>query len=225
MSNGINNMIVVGLSDIHGQTSYIDRISSDLCQAGLAVLAGDITHFEGISKAETVVDAVLTHCKRLLAVSGNCDKPGLDQWLINRGQGLHAMLKVIDGIAFAGLGGSVFTPFNTPNEYSEARAGQFLERAVLGLAPDTPLVLVSHQPPTGTACDRIRSGKHVGSRMLRKFIESRRPIACFSGHIHESVAIDHIGNTVIVNPGPFWRGRYAYAKIENKTVDMEIRSF
>jgi len=218
-------MIIVGLSDIHGQSSYVNRIAADLGQAGMALLAGDITHFEGISKAEAVLNSVLNHCSDLFAVSGNCDKPDLDQWLIKRGQGLHAMFKVIDGIAFAGLGGSVFTPFNTPNEYSEARAGQFLEKAVLGLAPDTPLVLLSHQPPADTACDRIRSGKHVGSRMLRKFIESRRPIACFTGHIHESVAIDHIGNTVIVNPGPFWRGRYAYAKIKNKTVKMEIRSF
>jgi Icc-related predicted phosphoesterase len=36
---------------------------------------------------------------------------------------------------------------------------------------------------------------------------------CFTGHIHEGIGIDRIGRTVIVNPGPFRSGHYAYAEI------------
>ncbi|MFW6011211.1 MAG: metallophosphoesterase family protein [Desulfosalsimonas sp.] len=161
---------------------------------------------------------------RVLAVPGNCDHPDVDQWLDKEGINLHPKCLITDDICFAGLGGSIYTPFNTPFEYPDSQARRYLSEAAEGLSKGKPYVLVSHQPPADTSCDRLRDGRHVGSRELRSFIETRRPLVCFTGHIHESVAVDQIGGTWIVNPGPLWRGHYAYAHINSRQAAVEIRS-
>lgn len=216
-------MIVVGLTDIHSQTAGIHRMRAELTAADVAVLVGDITNFGKADDVERVVSAVRQHNGRLLAVSGNCDYTEVDRYLDENGLDLHAKGRTIDGIRFVGLGGSMITPFNTPNEYTEAELQHFLESAVSHVPPDGPMVLVAHQPPIDTACDRIRSGQHVGSRAVRAFIEKHQPLVCFTGHIHEAVAIDTIGKTQVVNSGQLGRGRYAYARIENGSAWVEIR--
>jgi uncharacterized protein len=45
-------------------------------------------------------------------------------------------------------------------------------------------------------------------------------LICFTGHIHESRAIDRIGASLIVNPGPLGGGWLAKASI----VDGEVRA-
>ena len=54
------------------------------------------------------------------------------------------------------------------------------------------------------------------------FIERARPALCLTGHIHESAGTDRIGDTVIVNPGPFRHGRYAMCTLENGSVTCTI---
>ncbi len=36
----------------------------------------------------------------------------------------------------------------------------------------------------------VRGGRHVGSAAVRRFIERHRPLACFTGHIHEAAGMD-----------------------------------
>ena len=68
--------------------------------------------------------------------------------------------------------------------------------------------MICHTPPFDTKCDRILSGKPVGSTAARRFIEEVKPDVCISGHIHESAAVDWIGTTQIFNAGPFKGGGY-----------------
>ena len=67
-------------------------------------------------------------------------------------------------------------------------------------------ILCPHAPPLGTACDRLRSGAHVGSAALRRLIEEEQPDLVLCGHIHESRGEDAIGVSRIVNPGPVTSG-------------------
>lgn len=216
-------MIVIGLSDVHGDTAFIRKMGDVLSRADLVLLAGDITHFAHASQAKRVVEAVCRYNSCVLAVPGNCDHPDVDKWLTREEINLHPESRIKENLGFAGLGGSIYTPFNTPFEYSESQAARFLSEAAAGLPENKPFVLVSHQPPSNTDCDRLRSGKHVGSRELRRFIETRQPLVCFTGHIHEAVATDRIGRTWIINPGPLWRGSYAYAEINAQKAFVEIR--
>lgn len=217
-------MVVIGLSDIHGNTAITEKIGGVLVGADVVVLAGDITHFGHAPRARKVVEAVRRFAGCVLAVPGNCDYPDIDAWLEQEGINLHPGCSVLDGIGFAGLGGSVYTPFNTPFEYSEAEARSFLSASAAGLPENMPFVMVSHQPPANTVCDRIRGGRHVGSLALREFIELKQPMVCFTGHIHESVGTDRIGDTWIINPGPLWRGHYAYAEINGRQASVKVCS-
>ncbi|MBS3731877.1 MAG: metallophosphoesterase family protein [Desulfobacterales bacterium] len=217
-------MIVIGLSDIHGQTAAMDRLGKILQKADVVVLAGDITNFGNARHAGRVVESVRRYAGCVLGVPGNCDYPGVAAYLDQEGMNLHAKSRVIVDIGFAGLGGSLFTPFHTPNEHSETEIRRFLSGAAAGLPENLPFVLVSHQPPINTNCDRIRSGKHVGSRVLWEFIETRQPLVCITGHIHESVDTDRIGDTMIINPGRFGKGRYAFVEIRDEITFAEVRS-
>jgi len=67
-------------------------------------------------------------------------------------------------------------------------------------------VYVMHSPPWGTNLDVIPGGHFVGSRSIRKFIESFQPILTLHGHIHEAPRLsgkyaDRIDRTLCVNPG------------------------
>jgi Icc-related predicted phosphoesterase len=42
---------------------------------------------------------------------------------------------------------------------------------------------------------------NVGSTSVRKAIEKYQPLLGLHGHIHESKAVEKIGNTICVNPG------------------------
>ena len=86
------------------------------------------------------------------------------------------------------------------------------------------MVLITHQPPRETRNDLARGG-HVGSHSIRCFIEQHQPLICFTGHIHEGVGVDTIGETKIVNPGPLRHGGYAVAEITGGQVGaLEIRN-
>src|SRR5262249_52357671 len=57
---------------------------------------------------------------------------------------------------------------------------------VAGLPPRADTIYVLHPPPRDTACDVISTRQHVGSRAIRRFVESEQPPLVLSGHIHES---------------------------------------
>ena len=220
-------MIIIGLTDVHGGLAAIERMGNIIGSADVVLFVGDITNFGKAPETAQVVAPVIQAAKKTLAVSGNCDYPEVDAYLNRQGVNLHGRGEMLDGIGFVGLGGSLITPFGTPNEYSESQLEEYLSRGIADLPErtDTPLVLVSHQPPIRTQCDRIATGAHVGSEAVRRFIEARQPLVCFTGHIHESKAVDTIGPTHIINPGMLTHGHYAYAEISGQGVEvLEIRS-
>ncbi len=215
-------MIIVALADMHGNTHHLEKIAHDLRAADVTLLVGDLATFRHDAAVE-VVEAVRAYNERLLAVPGNCDAPSLGDYLTQEGINLDGRTAVIDDVAFVGLGGSLPCPIATPNEYSEEELEATLQRALDDLPSDMPHVLVSHQPPFDTTTDLANAGEHVGSRAVRSAIARLQPLVCFTGHIHEGRGTDSIGNTRIVNPGPFWQGTYAYAEIDDGVELLEIR--
>jgi uncharacterized protein len=218
-------MIIIALADMHGDVSFIETVFREAQTIDLVLLLGDITNFGRKEAIKKVVTAVLPHCRRLLAVPGNCDYPEVEDRLAQEGLSLHRRHAVIDGIGFAGAGLSLPCPGRTPGEISEQDFRQYLAEAAAGFPEETPMVLLTHEPPFDTAADLAFTGEHVGSHAIRDFIEIFRPMVCFTGHIHEAAGIDRIGLTSIINPGPLRRGGYAYAEIERDGVRaLEIRN-
>ena len=72
---------------------------------------------------------------------------------------------------------------------------------------------MTHNPPHGVRTDKVAPLVHVGSKLIREFIEEKKPILAISGHIHEAFGIDSIGQTLLLNPGALCDGRFATVEI------------
>jgi Icc-related predicted phosphoesterase len=214
---------IVSLTDIHGRIGAVPQIAAELESADLVILPGDLTTFGKRDEAERIVNAVRTHNPNILAVMGNCDHAEVEQYLTEEGYCIHRTHQQVNGVVFAGLGGSLKCPIPTLNEWTEEQVADHLDAAMQGVPPDLPLVLVSHQPARDTVTDLAGNGAHVGSTAVRAFIERRKPLLCLSGHIHEAQGTDRIGSTILVNPGPFMEGRYVVVNITGDQCHVDIR--
>lgn len=216
-------MKLVALTDIHGNRGMAKRLAEHLKKEkpDALIIAGDVTNFSGAEVARKVLEPLLETCVPILAVHGNCDGRDMPELLEELGIGIHNKRRELNGIGFVGIGGSNITPFNTVWELTEDEIREILER---NYRPGD--VIVSHAPPKDTKADRVHSGLHVGSSALREFIEDNQPPLVITGHIHEGRSVDRVGETVIVNPGPLFRGYYAAIGLnaeEKKVENVELK--
>ncbi len=203
----------------------INKIGRELMEADLVLVAGDITTFGDDRQAQNVIDALRNYNTNLLTVPGNCDPPAVDLYLRRLDINLDNNWREINGYLFWGLGGALPAPGHTPNELTEEQFDKILERVRSQILPTQKLILLVHQPPFGTIADRLSANNHVGSKVLRQFVEEVQPIAYFTGHIHEGQGIDSIGRTVVVNPGPLRSGGYAVAQLHGEQIEVEIKQW
>ncbi|MFO7657994.1 MAG: metallophosphoesterase family protein [Bacteroidales bacterium] len=217
-------MEIIAFSDIHGQTDSFDKISGSIKSADLIVIAGDITHFGFEKDARAVLEIIAQYNNQILVVPGNCDNTAVVKYLCGQEWNLHNEVKNINGYTFIGLGGSLPCPGKTPLEYSEKEYSLHIASIEGKISAETQKILITHQPPVNTINDQVVSGQHVGSSVIRGFIESLQPLITFTGHIHEGIGIDTIGKSKVINPGPLREGNYAYAKIlDGQIIDLDIR--
>jgi Icc-related predicted phosphoesterase len=83
-----------------------------------------------------------------------------------------------------------------------------IEEDLLSVSFDDPghSICVFHCPPYDTGLDTLHTGKPIGSKAIRGFLERTRPLVSLHGHIHESpymsgVYRTHINGCLAVNPG------------------------
>ena len=199
-------MKIIAISDIHDNYSAIKDLGKEFSDADLIIISGDITHFGKEKDAKKIICEFEQYNKKILAVSGNCDKKGVGEYLEEKDISLHKKIKNIPdlNLTIAGFGGSTTTPVPTPNTCPENDYKKYLEAVEI-----TPDIFVVHQPPLNTIADIVPGGKHVGSLAVREFIDKKQPALCICGHIHESRGKEYYGKTLVVNPGPFKDGFYA----------------
>ncbi|HYA35723.1 MAG TPA: metallophosphoesterase [Candidatus Binataceae bacterium] len=215
-------MKIVSFGDVHMATRNLARMGDILRDTDLIIISGDLTNFGGVDDARKVLDDVRAACSRVLAMPGNLDQPEVFPFLEKEGIALHGHGLVVDGLAIFGCGGSTVTPFRTPSEFTEEEVYAALQKGYDEVAGRNPALMVCHTPPFDTKCDRIASGKAVGSIAARKFIEEHQPAACISGHIHESAGVDTIGVTKVFNAGPFKGGGYIVVEFDGKALDARL---
>jgi len=212
----INSMNIIALTDIHSRTGILHSLSAKLKSADLIILCGDITHFGHSNDAALIIEELSAINPNIVAVTGNCDHPDSEQYLVDKGYSVFGKVRNIGGVSFFGIGGSLPCPGHTPNEYAEEEYEAIL--ADICFPKNEPVIMVSHQPPFNTLNDAVPVNNHVGSRSIRNFIARVNPLICFTGHIHEGIGIDFIGKSAIVNPGPAFTGGYAFAAIDGNIV-------
>jgi len=214
------------LSDAHGKVDLVKKIL-ELNEVDVVVFAGDIAPYGAIHRAYDALAKFAQYLRprTVIAVPGNMDPLEIYERAV-RELGIkvvHGRAFTVDEVTFIGVGGSPPTPFGTLTEFTEEEIEELLMRAYGQAGSKGRIVLVTHGPPYNTRCDIVLTGQHVGSTKVREFIEKHQPILCVCGHIHESRAIDEIGRTKIVNPGPLFRGYYAVAEVTEITATVELK--
>ena len=212
------------LSDMHGDFEKLDRLDEKFKAADAVIFGGDFSKFKS---PETGLPAMEALCKKhdvIFSVIGNCDELNLLVESEARDINVEGSLVNHEGLFLAGSGGGTKFSGEAPFERTEEDLLSDLKIISNGEDGDwNNLILVIHNPPKDTGCDKIKSGIHVGSQELRNFIEKYKPLAVVTGHIHESAAVDKIGDSVIINPGALFEGRYGWLELEATNGKWEVK--
>ena len=212
----------IAVGDLHGEGSQIGRIPG-ISEARGILISGDITNRGTRAKAAGILDAAGGFNSRIYAQIGNMDTRDVEDLLDERGINVHGRLVDLgSGVVLLGMGYSTPTPFGTPSEVSDDQLRTWLEAAVTEDLDWKHLIFMPHNPPFHTGVDRVRTGEAVGSRAVRAFIEKHQPAVCITGHIHESVAADDLGETRIINPGCLRVGGYVRVGLVDRRLTAQL---
>jgi Icc-related predicted phosphoesterase len=178
--------------DLHGDPDAARRLATRLKQVEYGFCLGDIVSFgSGVAEALALLDVGT----ELYVLPGNHETE--DD--MRRGCAEHPHFHFFHGqyvtlgtTTFAGLGGGVEARFGMPFELPEEKATSLLR----GFSTLPNLVLISHTPPYDTTVDLARGDQHIGARSIRSFILKAKPVAVYSGHVHEAEGkSDSLGST------------------------------
>lgn len=204
------------VSDAHGSVENVRRLADEARAADAVLFGGDFARFGAPETGRPVLDEISRLHGTVFAVRGNCDEPGFLGEMDAAGVSVEGALAFVGGLAVAGSGGGTKFSGDTPFERDEeeilsdfgiVRSSSLSEGVPEGAC--LPLLAIMHNPPKDTDCDVIPGGIHVGSALLRSFVEEFRPLVVLTGHIHESPAVCRVGPSTVVNPGSLAEGRYA----------------
>ncbi|MBR1911087.1 MAG: metallophosphoesterase family protein [Treponema sp.] len=211
------------LSDIHGNLEVLDKLDDCFNKADAVLFAGDFARFEHEETGLPVLEKLCSKHDTIFSVLGNCDNPEFIADIESKDISVQKSLANNEGLSFLGSGGgSKFTgttPFERTDEELVSDLALIKEQ---GEQEWNNLIVLMHNPPKDIKCDTISNGAHVGSPLLREFIENYKPLAVITGHIHESAGIDTIGNTTIINPGALLEGNYAWLDIEKQDGTFKV---
>ncbi len=216
-------MKIISFGDVHEDTNNLIKIKSELENADLIIISGDLTNYHGKVEAKKVLESIKKYNKHLLAQYGNLDQPDVDGYLTSEGINLHGNGYLFEDVGIFGCGGSTPTPFNTPSEISETDIKKYLTHGYIKVKDAKWKIMVCHTPPKDTVIDVIRSGLHVGSSVVRGFIVQYKPDVCISGHIHESRGREMLVNTIILNAGMFRDGWYIEINIDKVGISAVLK--
>lgn len=215
-------MRIAYVVDVHDR---FDAVGDALARTGpvdVLVVGGDITTFGTPDDAERAITQWRPLAPRLLAVAGNCDSPEIDARLVELGVSLDARGVVIDGVGLFGASAAPHSPLHTPYEVPDEELGRRADAGLADVDGARVWIFCPHSPPYDTACDRLRSGRHVGSPTLRAFVDREQPDLLLCGHIHEARGMDDVGATRVVNPGPVASGHHALVEIgDDVSVELD----
>ena len=217
--------LIVG-SDFHGSEAMIKKFAVEAIEekADAMLICGDITNFGTLMEASYLLSILAETRMPTLFVPGNCDSPSLLGVNLEGVRLLHGEAATYGEFSFIGVGGSPPTPFHTPFELSEEEITAELKKAAENITDYRRLIIISHSPPYGTRLDKTRLRLHAGSLSIRRFIEEKKPLLVFCGHIHEARGEDRMGDTIIVNVGPAKDGNYVLAGVKKNNISIEFRS-
>jgi len=185
---------IYAVADIHAKNDRIRAVEKVAAKEtpDFVVVAGDLTSY---TIRPEVHRALARLAVPVVVVKGNTD-PGRMLRRMDRSANitcLHLQTLDLNGVKFAGIGGTIPLPFRSKLALREKPLFDTIRDLV-----DPQTVLVTHPPPFG-ARDRVLGRVHSGSRLLRNVVFSRRPRVLICGHIHEQAGTEALDQTLVVN--------------------------
>lgn len=214
-------MRIAYVVDVHDRFEAVPRVLEAIGEVNVLLVGGDLTNLGTPDDAGRAIELWCPLVPRLFAVAGNMDSPAIDGRLVELGVSLNGTGTILDGVGFAGVSAAPVSPLHTPYEIPDEELAARGGRALAQIADARVRIFCPHAPPHGTACDRLRSGEHVGSPGLRELVEREQPDVVLCGHIHESRGLDEVGGSRIANPGPVGAGHYALVDV-GETVAVRL---
>lgn len=215
-------MKILAMTDIHGAYEKAGRIIASESGISAIVIGGDLTTNGSAQEAQAALQTFAKAGLPLITVAGNMDPVEIEETFSANSVSVNARGTMLDDLGIFGVSGSPFTPMHTPNEISEEEISFRAHSGWKDVQAARIKIFVPHAPPHNTKLDTLRSGQHVGSTSVRKFVEQFQPDALVCGHIHESRGTDTLGKTIMANCGPAANGYYAILTI-GKTVSVELK--
>jgi len=155
---------------------------------------------------------------KCLMTPGNDDKFEIDPILakssvISNPEG--KVVRVDDHHELISTGFTNITPWNCPRDIKEEELERKIDEMASHLKDPKNAIFDIHVPPFDTKLDQAPKLDNlkvvsmmgnpilepVGSTSVRRALEKYQPLLGLHGHIHESKGYDHIGRTLIINPG------------------------
>lgn len=215
-------MKLLALTDIHGAYDTAAAILSRERDCHGVILGGDLTTNGTPKEAEDALRRCAQFGVPLYTVAGNMDPAPLEDAFARASTLINGRGVLLDDLGLFGVSGSPVTPMQTPNEISEEEIALRAHAGWKDVQAARRTIFVPHAPPRDTALDLLRSGQHVGSTAVRRFIDQHHPQAVVCGHIHEARGIDHLGSTIMVNCGPAANGLYAILTVGTE-ISVELK--
>jgi uncharacterized protein len=209
-------MRVAYVVDVHGRFEAVPRALEAIEDVDLLIIGGDLTTGGTPDDAERAIDSWRPLAPRLLAVAGNMDSPGIDARLAELGVALDGRGHSFGDVGVFGVSAAPISPLQTPYELGDNEIERRIESGLAQVAGCRRKIFCPHAPPLDTACDRLPNGEHVGSAIIRAFVEREQPDVVLCGHIHEARAEDTVGRSKVVNPGPVQAGHYALVEVADE---------
>lgn len=205
-------MKLLVISDGHGAIDNLSALSNIVLNVDLVLFAGDFAAFNQAHTGLPFLKKLRSMHENVYSVLGNCDSPEFIEELKKHNINMQATCTHFKDFILLGSGGASKFTGTTPNERNDTDLASDINQHYEEKEGKN-IILVTHNPPHGVKTDKVAPLVHVGSKLIRKFIEEKEPILAISGHIHEAFGVDSIGHTLLLNPGALCDGRFAIAEI------------
>ncbi|MCX8175709.1 MAG: metallophosphoesterase [Candidatus Bathyarchaeota archaeon] len=207
-------MKIIVTSDYHGNVKPAEKIRELTISEKFdcIVICGDISSHWMLETAKKIMKTLVEADVPVLYVPGNMDPLKIVDALKDLGTNLHNRKVTIKDVCFVGAG-------------FEENLEDVLSSALNSLGTFKTLIVVTHIPPYNCKVDVTWNGNHIGDPAVRVIVERFKPKAVLCGHVHESPGVDYIGETVICNPGPVYKGHYAEVKIKDGEIKVNLCKF
>lgn len=216
-------MKILTVTDIHGAyQKVVEMVNKE--KPDLLIIGGDLTTYGTVTDVQKGLNLFKQVSDNFYCISGNMDAKEHDDYYKQSGISINGIGKIIKDIGIFGVSAAPISPLRTPYEIPEELMESILQSGFRDVLSARVKILISHAPPYDTAVDLIRSGKHVGSKAVRKFIEKEKPDVAVCGHIHEARGKDNLGPTKIINCGEGSGGYYGIITIEDKIINVQNMS-